>query len=170
MIDPWGSERKDRIDDPTLEQRKGAIASTFFGYKDKWTHFRLGGPHTEGLRELLTLCRKENLPARLVLSPEGKVFQSWYPPGVWEEISTYLRSLCSEFGAPLIDAHNWMREEEFMDSHHLLPTAAKRYTDQLGREGILPVLAALKLVKNGATAAEGMPPRRPGLMAQPVRH
>ncbi len=133
--------------DPTPQLKQIATQGAYLGFKQYFTGFRLGGPHTEAVRQLLELCRKEKLAAVLFVSPEGDAFRSWYPPGAWEQVQEHVHSLCREFAVPLIDARNWLTEEEFVDSHHVLPRVIDDYTARLGRQGLLPVLSALGQVK-----------------------
>src|SRR5262249_29673475 len=154
--------RASRKDIPTLEQRKCCIDFAHHNYEDHLTDFRLGGPHAEALHDLLALCRKENLPAILVLTPEGETFRSWYPPGVWEQLNSHVPSLAAEFRVPLVDAHEWIHEEDFSDSHHLLMSGVNKYTARLGQEGILPVLTTMGLVKSDLASRERQRPEPSG--------
>jgi hypothetical protein len=103
--------------------------------------YRLGGPAAMGLCEVLEVCQRERLPAALLLMPEGPVFRSWYPPGAWEQVSAFLGGLSRRYAVPVINARAWMAEEDFADSHHLLPAAAAAFSGRLGREALVPLLA-----------------------------
>lgn len=103
--------------------------------------FRLGGPAVEGLEEVLATCRREHIPAALVVMPEGPLFRSWYPAGVWPQVQEFLDQLRRRYGVPVVNAREWMPEEAFADSHHLLPPGAAAFTERLGREAIAPLLA-----------------------------
>jgi hypothetical protein len=101
--------------------------------------FHLGGPPCRALRDTLDLCRRERIPVALVLMPEGSEFQRWYQPADWKCIRQFLADLSCEYEAPIIDARDWIAEEDFLDSHHMLASGAAKFTDRLGRE-ILPIL------------------------------
>jgi hypothetical protein len=125
---------------PTPEQRQRALARAREEYRYYLSDFRLGGPACDGLCELLASCRQDGVPAALVLMPEGPVFRSWYPPGAGRAVRDWLEAVGERLDVPLIDAREWMEEDDFVDSHHLLPEAAGRFTRRLGSEGVLPLL------------------------------
>jgi hypothetical protein len=123
------------------EQRKRALASQNEQYHTFLDGFRVGGPAAGGLCELLETCRRENIPAALVLMPEGPTFRSWYPQAAWDQIEGYLAELRRRFGVPVIRAREWIAEEEaFTDSHHMRPETAAVFTQRLVEEAITPLL------------------------------
>jgi hypothetical protein len=77
----------------------------------------------------------------LVLTPEGKEFQGWYAPEARAEVDRYSAAVASEYGLPLIDARDWLSEEDFSDQHHTLRRGAERFTERLGREVLRPLVA-----------------------------
>jgi hypothetical protein len=104
--------------------------------------FSLCEPACRAQRELLELCRQEGIPVALFLMPEGATFRSWYPASIWAQIDAYLQGLSRTFGVPLVNAREWVPEEDFSDSHHLLPSGSAAFTDRLTREALLPLLRA----------------------------
>jgi hypothetical protein len=126
---------------PSAEQRQHFIDLARRDYESFWQGFRLGGAHCQALEEILQLCRREKVRCALLVSPEGSTYRSWYPAGVREQIETYVHSLAGRYGASVIDANQWMAEEDFFDSHHLSADGVTHYTERLGREGILPLLS-----------------------------
>jgi hypothetical protein len=139
------------------EQLDKARDSARRDYTPFLADFHLGGRGCEALRELLASCRQAHVPAALVLMPEGPQFRSWYPPETWRQIQNWVELVCREEGAPLINAREWIEEDDFVDSHHLLPRGADKFTCRLGREYILPLLRRLP--------DEGKPPH--GLAVRP---
>jgi hypothetical protein len=103
-------------------------------YAAPLTHFHLTPVADHALRELLSLCRGENIKAALVLMPEGTIFQSWYPPAARAEIDAYLASLSRAYGVPLVDARSWLPDTAFFDNHHLHPDGATAFTERFARE------------------------------------
>jgi hypothetical protein len=128
---------------PTPEERRRFTQMTREGYSGFLNGFRLGGPGCEALRELMASCRKEGVPVALVLMPEGPAFRSWYSPETLRDVQEWVTQLGRENAAPVIDAREWMAEDDFRESNHLLPGGASRFTDRLGREYILPLLRRL---------------------------
>lgn len=92
-------------------------------------------------RELLSLCRDQRISVVLIMSPEGKQFQSWYSPEARARVDRYADRLHREFGVPVVDARNWLADDDFSDSHHVLLRGARAFTERLGREVLAPWLA-----------------------------
>lgn len=109
---------------------------------DSLRGFRCQGPAADAVRETLSECQRRHVRVALLLSPEGSEFRSWYLPEAELEIYRFVGELCREFGVPLIDARRWHEDADFADSHHMLPSAASRFSEKLGREiGSLPTQA-----------------------------
>jgi hypothetical protein len=123
------------------EERRRRTQHAAEEYHSLLAGFQLGGPQCQALRELLASCRKEGVPAAMVVMPEGPTFRSWYPPGTWETIKEWLTQVSREYDAPLVNAHEWLDDEEdFMDSHHLLLSGRNKFKERLERECIFPML------------------------------
>lgn len=98
----------------------------------------------ESVREVLADAREAGIPVALVVMPEGPVYRSWYGPETWPRVQTWIDQVSQEYGAEVINAREWIDEEEdFIDSHHLLPEGAARFSERLGREHLLPLLRRL---------------------------
>jgi hypothetical protein len=138
-LDPSGGLPMTYVDF-TPAVRRRALGHAREEYRPYLTDFRLGGPACEGLEELLARCRRDGVPAALVLMPEGPAFRGWYPPGACRAVGDWLAAATERHGATLIDAREWMDEDDFIDSHHLLPEAAERFTLRLVHEGVVPLL------------------------------
>ena len=113
-------------------------------YQPRLAAFHLDELQCQAVCELLASCRKERVAVALVVMPEGPIFRSWYPPGTWEATKEWLRHISQEYDAPLINARDWIDDEnDFMDSHHLLLSGRAKFNERLGREYILPLLRRL---------------------------
>ena len=130
---PTGNPRSPEAYRHNVEVTLKAYAPCFEG-------FALGGPSADALRELLELCRHEHIATALVLMPEGTAFRELYSPEAFSQIDAFLCGLSREFHAPLINAREWVPDEEFADSHHLLLSGATRFTERLGRDHLAPML------------------------------
>ncbi len=84
------------------------------------------------LRATLDLCHREQIEATVVFLPEGDLFRKCYPPEALTKIDVYLDRLRRDYGVAVIDARDWVAEAAFMDSHHLFPEGAARFTARLG--------------------------------------
>ena len=127
---------------PIPGARGGNFQPVRKGFDPYLTGFRLGGPQCDALRDLLTSCCRERVPVALVLMPEGPAFRSWYPPETWRTVQEWLGQVCREYDLPLINAREWMDEDDFIDSNHLRASGADKFTERLGREYVLPLLRA----------------------------
>jgi hypothetical protein len=122
------------------EWHDSAVRRTLADYERYFINFQIEGPEANALRNLLTYCRKMQIPAALILMPEAKAFRNLYPANAWRKIETFTVELGREFGVPLINAREWMRDSDFSDAHHLLEEGAVCFTDRLGRQALLPLL------------------------------
>ncbi len=91
------------------------------------------------VRETIAQAHREGLAAALLLMPEGPKFRGLYPPAVAHQIDQTLLAISRESDTPLLDLRSAIGEEEFFDSHHLLPEGAARFTHCLARR-IEPLL------------------------------
>lgn len=110
------------------------------GYLAGLSHFRLGKTPTKALRELLDLCRRENLPAALVVMPESSQFRGWYSEDGKTALHGMLDDLTRTYDVPLIDATCWLADEDFEDGHHTMVHGAEVFTKHLRAQ--LPRLLA----------------------------
>jgi hypothetical protein len=141
-IDAWGVGELPTM--PTRAAYRRNVELMLASYRPSLTGFHIGGPACAGLRDLLELCRRERLQPMLVLMPEGRPFRALYSEDAWEQIVTFLGGLSREFDAPLVNGRDWVADEQFTDSHHLLPGGAAVFTDRLGREHIAPLLGGTR--------------------------
>jgi hypothetical protein len=93
------------------------------------------------MRDLAELCQREHIELVLLLTPEGPTFQSWCSAESRRRYDDYCAGFCREFRIPLVDARDWMKEEDFVDSHHLLLPGAEKFTRRLGRDVLEPMVA-----------------------------
>jgi hypothetical protein len=109
-------------------------------YAPYFTGFQLSAPACHALDELLRECRSEGIRAALVVMPEGTAFRSLYSPDAWARIESLLKMLHQEFGVPVINAREWIADDGFSDSHHLVAHAAAAFSARLAREVAGPLL------------------------------
>jgi hypothetical protein len=147
---------------PTAEQHRIGVAGARQQYEKYCDGFRLGDVECRALRHIAALSRQEGIAVVWLLSPEGPAFRSWYPPGAREEVRRFVVSLAAAHSSLIIDATDWVPEEDFWDSHHLIAPAGPRYTERLGREGLLPLL-------EGPLAAHTRRPPRVAEAPSPAR-
>jgi hypothetical protein len=118
-------------------------------YEELLAQFQLGGGSCRALEELLTVCKQEQIAAALVVMPEGDAFQSLYPAQTWRQIENYLQELSAQFSAPLINGREWAPEEQFLDSHHLLTSGARTFSERLTAHAA-PLVETLQVARRGS--------------------
>jgi hypothetical protein len=123
---------------------KGATAHAWFDYMPALQDLRVTRLSNLAMRDLAELCQREHIELVLLLTPEGPTFQSWYSAESRRRLDDYCAGFCREFRIPLVDARDWMKEEDFLDSHHLLVPGAEQFTRRFGRD-VLELLVAGRL-------------------------
>jgi hypothetical protein len=123
----------------SAEMERRALARADFEYRGALRVFQLSPRILATVGETLQRCRQQGIPAAMVLMPEGPTFRGWYPAAVHEQIDEALADLSQECDAPLLDVRECVAEDGFLDSHHLYPEGAARFTRRLA-ELIEPLL------------------------------
>jgi hypothetical protein len=140
-LNNWGwlcVPRYARIDD--WNQWRQRVAIVHQGYACNFDDFRLGEASDRALRELLTLCRQEQIGAALLLMPDE--FRGCYAPAARARLDQYLGRLSWEERIPVIDARSWVDATGFYDSVHLVHASAAAFTEELDRWVLQPLLAS----------------------------
>jgi hypothetical protein len=96
--------------------------------------FRMGKGGSRAMRDVLALCRREQIPVVLVLTPEGSLFRGWYSPAAREGPRRLLEELREAYRVPVIDATEWLPDSAFTDGHHVTAEGATAFTDRLLEE------------------------------------
>jgi hypothetical protein len=113
-------------------------------YEEELKQFDIAPMMDRALRDMLALCRQKGIPTVLYLMPEGRIFQSWYPPATRTRIDTYLTRISREYRVPIVDTRNWIDDDDFLDNHHLNRHGAIHFTKRFGAE-VLTFLAQGRL-------------------------
>lgn len=116
----------------TPETRKSMTDVTVRQYRDGLTDFHLANKPVRAIHDLLVLCRRNGVEVTVVVPPEGTTFRALYVPATFPVMAGFLTHLQRDCATPVIDAREWIADEEFWDSHHLLPTGAVQFTNRLG--------------------------------------
>ena len=129
---PW-----DPIPPAVAKQRLAEVRQAYFSQLQV---IRLDGPHAQAFEELLRDCQQDGVRVAVVAPPEGSTFRAWYSPAVQAALAAFQDRLRREFGVRVLDARDWLPDEAFVDSHHVVRTWAKPYTERLVREAVVPAL------------------------------
>jgi hypothetical protein len=118
-----------------LERARRQYALLLAGYQP-------GGCEVAALRDSLEACRGAGIPCAVVLAPESSEFRGWYPEAGLAQFNQLLRGLAGEFACPVIDAREWLPDEQLGDGHHPTGSGADAFTDRLTREVLATWLAS----------------------------
>jgi hypothetical protein len=129
--DPWGYEIPEPLTDKV---RAREIVNTVRMYVRGLRRYCLGEGPTRALRDLMTLCRREQIPVVLVLMPESSAFRRLYNPEGLAEALRLLEELRDTYGAKVIDGSNWVADGDFIDGHHVVASGAAVFTTRLREE------------------------------------
>lgn len=138
--DTWGAALIGSDIDP--ERRQKGLAVAYEEYYETLRSFQFGTKGLEGLRLVLEECNRNQIRSLLVLMPEGPNFRSWYRADARREIEQRLADLADACDSRLVVSSEWIAEEDFADSHHLLACGATKFTDRLTREAVSDALQA----------------------------
>jgi hypothetical protein len=138
-----------------MEEHQAKLPGVRRGIEHYMQGFQLGGPALEALRETLAFCRRQGIRTAMVVMPEGPAFRSWYPPQVWPQARACVEELGREYGSAIIDARDWVGEEGFLDSHHLLAESASAFSARLAHEKIAPLLQHYQAPRPASPLARG---------------
>lgn len=127
----------DELDEKTLAH---CLATTRDSYRPRLQKFQVRRKADRAIRETLRLCRENGIEVVLLLTPEGREFQSWYASGALPRIDAYCRDLARENAVTLVDARHWLPDRVFTDSHHPLRRGAEIFTELLARDVLKPMV------------------------------
>lgn len=84
------------------------------------------------LREAVALVRARGARVGFVHLPESSEFRAWYPPDVERAGRERLAALAHDLNVPVIDAREWMSDDQLADGHHLSRIGAGAFTERFG--------------------------------------
>jgi hypothetical protein len=113
------------------EERRARLTMQFKAYAPSLEEFSISAAPDRALRELLALCREEQIGTALLAMPEASEMRAAFDPQAQRLLQSYLSELRREYGAPVFDARAWARDDEFVDGEHLLPAGAVRFSRRL---------------------------------------
>ncbi len=125
-------------------------------YRDSMGAFHPAQQPLAAVSALLDLCRREEIPVVLVLMPEGSAFQAFYPAPLRESLDALLANLSTKWQVALIDARDWVADEDLWDAHHPLPSGASVFTKRLADDVICPLLQTLPRLHQASDAQSSL--------------
>ena len=107
-------------------------------YEPQLQVINFAGPHVAAIEDLLRECKAAGVHVAMVIPPEGSEFRSWYPERVNVELKALIDRLRMTHGVLIADARQWLPDQAFADTHHVVRQWAKPYTERLVREVVVP--------------------------------
>ncbi|HVX11810.1 MAG TPA: hypothetical protein VHC22_11565 [Pirellulales bacterium] len=126
--------------DDAERQRVGRLCADL--YKGPLADFEVSGLVRDAVDEMLTICRREQIDAALVLMPEGELFRGRYPRAALNRLDDYLEDVRQRFAIRVFDCRLWCDDRQFCDGQHLLPEGAQAFTARLRGDLLSPWLAS----------------------------
>jgi hypothetical protein len=138
-LDGWGwlSLERHRAFDPGKFQRGlDVLRPTFARCCER---LRVSPASEVALRQLLATCRRRQIAVTLILLPEPGAIRGWYTPAARDTLNAFLGRLCGEFGAPVVDAREWVADDGFAEGVHLTHAGAAAFTRRFEQEWLFRV-------------------------------
>jgi hypothetical protein len=117
---------------PAERARRTALARQ--EYRDDLARMAVRPQADQALRDTLAEAAEHGVRVVLLRTPEGPVFRGWYDPAGAARFDAYVAAVAREFGVPVVDAREWLGEDDFYDSHHPLRPGAEKFTARFARE------------------------------------
>lgn len=135
-IEPWGPKRPhdpwgELLHSPPPEDWPRRQKIAFDMYYSSLQNFELGTGPKKAMRDLVECCHKNDIQAALVLMPESSGFRRWYTREGRSRTQELLDELSQQFQLPVIDATDWVCDQDFFDGHHVHQSGARVFTDRI---------------------------------------
>ena len=126
---------RDRFD---TAERDRLVAEQAVCYGPLLRAFAVPPDADRAVRDSVRLCHDHGARVGLLMMPEGIDFRRLYGPGCEQRFVEYVVGVGQELEVPVIDARDWLAEDELADSHHALRQGAAKFTSRLIREVLGP--------------------------------
>lgn len=135
-VGPWGSfpDVEPALPDGERQRRLRHEREAYF---ETLQNFTVAESSRRAMHELACLCRQRQIELILLLTPEAGEFQRWYSPDGRRQVDRFCGHFRDQYDLKLIDARDWLTDDQFGDSHHMLASGARVFTRRLG-ERVLP--------------------------------
>jgi len=122
----------------TIEPQKHEqmIVASIDQYAGHMNKYELSAMPLRAIERIIETCRENNIEIAFHLMPEGPRFRASYPPHALKLFAKYVSDLEKRHHIKVYDCRTWMDEDDFADSHHLLPQGAAKFSRRFGHEVI----------------------------------
>ena len=126
---------------PTDEANRKVMEKWSVGlYAEYFRNFEISDAPGRAIREILDICRREQIEPALVLMPECEMFRQGYAAAE-AVVNRWLNELGEQWGIVVFDCRGWCADDQFCDGHHMLPEGAERFSARLETSVLRPWLA-----------------------------
>ncbi len=152
QFDPAGWERFDAQGfGPTFRHR--ALEHTRRELTRGLAEGRVSAVSRAALIQLVETCRHEGIRLVLVLPPVEAAFRSGDVLAAESETDALLDRLHDDYGVAFVDARDWVVEEHFFDSYHVLDAGASAFSERLTRQVLVPQLRRFEVARRPPATA-----------------
>jgi Protein of unknown function (DUF1574) len=135
----------------TAAQRIAGIQAMLERYRPRMATARMAHGPARALRDLVALCRREQLPFAIILMPECAELRKMHTPAFRADLESLLAELQGDGAFPLFDARAWVADDGFIDAHHVHLEGARVFSSRFAEEA-LPALKRHVAELNGTYA------------------
>lgn len=96
--------------------------------------------------EFLRLAQSRGIAVVVINMPITKVHESWLSPADYAAYRAYLRATAARYGVPFFDYDDhslWQEPGDFADTNHMNRVGAKKLSNMVSKDVLLPTLARL---------------------------
>jgi hypothetical protein len=147
-VPTWGDSLDDRFWTALPPRSPAELSATLVEVRNMFESqlktFAPGRPSLQALEELLGLLKTKQIPAVVVLAPEGPLMRSLYPKEPLKAFVAKMVDLSRQNDCAFVDAFEWLDEEMFVDSIHPTFAGADAFSTRFERDVLLPTLTKRK--------------------------
>jgi hypothetical protein len=151
-MDDSGWIPPDTISPPRPEEKPRRLERLRQRHAPALQNYRVCPAVARVLEGMVAQCRRQHIQPVLLVMPEGPLYRAFYSAESRRRLDSFLADFSHRLDVPLIDAHEWLSEDAFSDSHHITTEGSAGFTDRLAEE-LVPVLGG----RLARVAGEGFP-------------
>jgi hypothetical protein len=125
--------------DAAVQHAEDVRVSTAYG--QILADYKIDPGADRAFRDLLRSCKEAGVGVVVLRTPESSTFRAVYQPSALTTLDAYLADLMREYAVRVVDAREWLPDNEFEDGHHPLLPGQTRFTDRLYGEVLVPLVS-----------------------------
>jgi hypothetical protein len=136
--DPNGWEHLKHFLARAKQMSPAKVAASVRHHVDAMNHACTDPLFEEAYRELVNTCRAAKVDVVLVRMPETSHMRAGFSPETRQRIERVYADLARTTGIPIIDARDWLADEDLCDGFHHTPAGASSFSKQIESNLLLP--------------------------------